>query len=507
VTTLFIAGLDTETNSFSPIPTDEAAFRDTLLAYGDATDQPLNTCSAQLALWRGRAAALGMAVREGPCAVAEPGGPIARAFYETFRDRLLHDLAAAAPDVVLFALHGAAIAEHCDDVEGDLLQRARSIVGPDVFVGATIDPHAHLSAQMLAHASALIAYKEYPHVDVQARADELLELALASMAGTVRPVMAMWDCRMIGSFPTQRQPMRGFVDALSAAERANPKILSLSLIHGFAHGDVVDGGARMLAISDDDQALANALAEAHGRQFVSLRNAVTPRFLQSEAALDHITQTSPGNRPLLIADAGDNPGGGAPGDATFLLQACMERGLTGVALGLFYDPGAVALCQRAGVGAVLDIRLGGHFGGVSGSTIDLRGARVEALASGVAQRFGDVLLPIGDAVRLEAGGLTIIVNTHRTQVFDPVFLTGLGADPAQYRAIIVKSLNHFTELFGPLAGETIYAATPGATSPRYAELPYAKRSLNYWPRQSDPWSSQGKVGHETSTLNRCRHGA
>jgi microcystin degradation protein MlrC len=99
------------------------------------------------------------------------------------------------------------------------------------------------------------------------------------------------------------------------------------------------------------------------------------------------------------------------------------------------------------------------------------------------------MLPIGNAVRLEADGLTIIVNDHRTQVFDPIIFTGLGADPAQYRAIVVKSLNHFTALFGPLAREVLYVATPGATSPRYAEMPYRQRSLNYWPRGADPWSN------------------
>jgi len=486
VTTLFIAGLDTETNSFSPIPTDEAAFRETLLAFGDATSRPLNTCSAQLALWRRRAANAGMTVHEGPCAVAEPGGPITRDFYAMFRDHLLHDLAAAAPDVVLLALHGAAIAESCDDVEGDILRRARAIVGPQVFLGATIDPHAHLSAQMLAAASALIAYKEYPHVDVQDRADELMDLALATMAGRVQPVMAMWDCRMIGSFPTQRQPMRGFVDGLRAAERDDARIVSLSLIHGFAHGDVAEAGARMLAISDGEPALARSLAEIYGRQFVAMRGEVTPVFAKCDDALNRIAQAAPGDRPLLIADAGDNPGGGAPGDATFLLQACLERGLTGIAFGLFYDPAVVAICRSAGIGAVLDIRLGGHFGAMSGQAIELRGAQVQAMASGLAQRFGDVMLAMGDVVRLEVSGLTIIVNDHRTQVFDPIFLVGLGADPMQYRAIVVKSLNHFTELFGPLAREIVYVASPGATSPRYAELPYRKRALNYWPRQADP---------------------
>jgi microcystin degradation protein MlrC len=486
---LFIAGLDTESNSFSPIPTDDAAFRATLLAYGDATRRPLNSCSAQLRLWRTRAEDVGMVVHEGPCAVAEPGGPMPRHFYEALRDRLLGDMRAAAPDMVLLALHGAAMAEGYDDVEGDILLCARAILGPQIFIGATLDPHAHLTGPMLTHANALIAYKEYPHSDILARAAELMDLALATLAGAVRPVMAMWDCRMIGAFPTQLQPMRGFVEALNALERSSPAVLSLSLIHGFAQGDVTETGARMMAITHDDEGLALSLAENCGRKFVSLRHKVTPGFLAIDEALDRAEHVPPAHGPLVLADAGDNPGGGAAGDATFLLRACIERGLTGIAFGLFFDPQVVDRCRRAGSGAVVDIELGGRFGAMSGAPVALRGARVAATAAGLAQQFGQVMLPIGHAVRLEADGLTIIVNDHRTQVFDPIILTGLGADPAQYRAIVVKSLNHFTALFGPLAREVLYVATPGATSPRYGEIPYRQRALNYWPREADPWSN------------------
>jgi microcystin degradation protein MlrC len=493
MTRLFIAGLDTETNSFSPIPTDEAAFRGTLLAYGDATERPLNPCSAQLALWRTRAEAIGMGVHEGLCAVAEPGGPIPRAVHEYLRDRMIEDLQAASPDMVLLALHGAAIAEGTDDVEGDLLMRIRAIVGPDVFVGATLDPHAHLTDAMLTHASALIAYREYPHTDISARADDMFDLMLGADARVVRPVMAMWDCRMIAAFPTQVEPMRGFVDSLAHAERKGPKILSLSLIHGFAHGDVPEAGARMLAIADSDAPFAASLAQDCGRRFVALRDHVTPRFLDMEAALARLQGAPTGEGPLVLADAGDNPGGGAPGDATFLLTACLERGITGVAFAMIWDPEAVRLCDVAGVGAVLDLSLGGRFGAASGPPVVLHGASVQALGGNLMQRFGDVLMPMGKAARIEVDGITIIINDHRTQVFDPACLSALGGDPHDYRAIIVKSLNHFAGLFAPIAREIAYVASPGATSPAYAEIPYRRRATNYWPRVADPWAVQGDV--------------
>src|ERR1700712_2237574 len=94
---LFIAALDTETNTFSPIPTGHLAFAEAFVAHGDATQRQENYCSAQLFVWRRRAEALGWTVAESLCAYAEPGGPTTRAVYEAFRDEILRDLRAAMP--------------------------------------------------------------------------------------------------------------------------------------------------------------------------------------------------------------------------------------------------------------------------------------------------------------------------------------------------------------------------------------------------------------------------
>jgi microcystin degradation protein MlrC len=86
---LFIAGLDTETNTFAPIPTGRRAFADGFIAHGDATRQPENYCSAQLNVWRRRGEERGWAVAESLCAFAEPGGTVVRAVYEELRDEIL----------------------------------------------------------------------------------------------------------------------------------------------------------------------------------------------------------------------------------------------------------------------------------------------------------------------------------------------------------------------------------------------------------------------------------
>ncbi|WP_236646234.1 M81 family metallopeptidase, partial [Sulfitobacter sp. HI0021] len=76
------------------------------------------------------------------------------------------------------------------------MARMREIVGPDTTIGLELDPHCHLTDQMLDNATAIICYKEYPHVDVVERAQELFTICADAAAGKTRPVMRDYDCRM-----------------------------------------------------------------------------------------------------------------------------------------------------------------------------------------------------------------------------------------------------------------------------------------------------------------------
>jgi len=479
----FIAGLDTETNTFSPIPTGWESFEECLIAHGDATQRPLNACSAQLDVWRRTGESNGWTVVESLCAVAEPGGVTGRAVYESFRGEILRDLREAKPvDFVLLALHGAMVADGYDDVEGDLLEHVRAEVGNNVPIGAELDLHCHITDRMVRSATAIVTYKEYPHIDITERAAELFRIVVDAAVGCTHPVMATFDCRMIGTFRTQEQPLRGFVDRMKALE-GRDGVLSVSFGHGFPWGDVADVGARMLVVADGDLAVARRLVESLGREVYAMRDGLIPRFFSIDDALDRALAAPKG--PVVLADTSDNAGGGAPGDATFILQRMLERGLREVASALHWDPVAVRFCREAGEGATLDLRIGGKSGRTSGSPVDLR-ATVRRLKSGLTQRFGSVSLPIGDAAWIHASGIDLVLNTQRTQVFHPECMTGLGLDPSRRRVVVVKSTNHFHAGFAPIASEVLYVDAPGALQRRFAEIPYTKLLRQVWPRVDDP---------------------
>jgi len=481
---LFIAGLATETNTFSPIPTGGASFEQVMVAHGDATRQPANLFSAPLHVWRRRGEEQQMQVVESLSAFAQPAGPTLRNTYEAYRDEILGDLKAALPvDIALFSMHGAMIAEGYDDCEGDLLKRARALVGPDAVIGLEIDPHSHLTDDMLQSANLVLCYKEYPHTDVPDRAEELFSLALETTRGTIKPVMRDYDCRMTGSYHTPRQPMRAFVDAMMAAE-GKDGVLSLSLAHGFPWGDCARVGTRMLAIVDGDDAKAQAIAEAYGRRLWDMREDLRTRYPTIAEALDMAEAEATG--PIVLADTADNAGGGAPSDATFFLKQVLARGLRDVAMGIFWDPVVVGMCTEAGEGARMAIRLGGKVGPMSGDPIDLK-VTVRKCASGGVQHLGDGAMPLGNIVWLEADGLHLLVNDRRTQAFHPEAFTDLGIDLSAMKIVIVKSSQHFYAGFAPIATRVIYVATPGAITPDFENIVYEKRDGNFWPKVDNPF--------------------
>jgi microcystin degradation protein MlrC len=473
---IFTATLVTETNTFSPIPTGATAF-DRSRSQSDV---------ASMTAWREAGARNGHEVIESIVAIAQPAGPTVRAVYESLRDELLDDLRHAMPvDVVLLYLHGAMVAEGYDDCEGDVLQRARTIVGERAVIGAELDLHSHLTQTMLANANAIIAYKEYPHTDIIDRARDLYRICVDAAEGRTRPAMATYDCKIVGMFPTTAQPLRALVDEMSARERDG--ILSLSLIHGFPWGDVLESGVKMLAIADGDSTLAARTAEEFGKRFWAMRQEALLHATPLDEAIDAALATPGG--PIVFADVADNAGGGAPGDSTYILRALLDRGIENAVTGTYYDPMAVDSCFEAGEGSTIDLRFGGKLGTASGAPIDAR-VEVMRLLDAHEQDYMDDSRPVlfGRSAWIRTHGIDIVLVSARTQVFSPNAFTGLGISLDDKKLIVVKSSHHFWGKFAPLAKRVFHVSAPGALAVDFAAIGYQKRDLNYWPRMNTEMS-------------------
>ena len=359
----------------------------------------------------------------------------------------------------------------------------RALVGARVPVGVLLDLHGNLTPAMTDSQAVLIACKEYPHTDYLARARELHAILVRMAQGRCRPGVATRRVPMLGLFGTGDGPMRALVDRVMALE-AGPGLLSISLMHGFPWSDTDATAAAVMVYYDRDgagEAQAERVAATLADEFFALRTLGARTLLPvADAVSACLAPGAPGLR--VLADGSDNPGGGAASDSTFVLRELLERGVRDAAVGMLWDPLAVRLATDAGVGAELQLRIGGKVGPGSGAPLDVRATvlavRTDACQHGLA---GNLSEPLGDAVAIRVDGIDVVLNSIRQQVFSPECFTALGIDLASKRLVAVKSTRHFRARFDPIASRTVFCDAPGALNSDLARLPYAHLRRPVWP--------------------------
>jgi microcystin degradation protein MlrC len=475
---LFYAALALEANTFLPVPTSYQAFVEKLYYPPGKHPEKAGHQTGAIATVRARAKRDGFELIEGSCYAAQPGGAASRAGYERMRDEILGQLKAALPvDGTVFNLHGAMVAHGYDDCEGDFLEHVRSLVGPKAVIGAELDPHCHLTKKRCGLADVIVLFKEYPHTDFVERGEEMIDLTLRTIRGEFTPVKSVFDCRVIASFPTTIQPMRGLVDKIMALE-GKDRVLSVSIGHCFPYGDVPECGARVLVLTDNAKSHGDKLAEQIGRELIALREQAAPPPYTVDGAID-FALAHPGG-PIVIADTTDNAGGGAPSDNTTFLHRLIARGVQGAAVAPIWDPIAVRLAFDAGEGAKLPFRFGGKIAKASGPPVD---AEVEVIrcVPNAFQSFSGATVGIGDAASIRMGGVEAVLISTRAQGMGIDLFSNLGIDPKSRKILVVKSNQHFHASFSQIAAQVIYAEGDGPLPRDYRILPWQKVQRPIWP--------------------------
>lgn len=413
---------------------------------------------------------------------ANPSGKVTdRAWHEL--GGIILEAARANPDVdgVLLALHGAMVTETYDDAEGQLLEELRAILGPKVPIAVTLDLHANVSDRMAAHASALVSYRSYPHVDMRERGREAAELMRRALAGEVRPVTVVArrpQLLGVAGGRTDAGPMLGVL-ARARAMEAEPGVLSVSINAGFAKADIVDAGPTATVTGDGDDPRWRAMAEELMDMVWATRNERAGEVLDpAEAARRAAAWAGEAGRPLVIADTGDNPGGGAYGDSTSLLAALLEADVQGVALGSIRDPEAVAAMTAAGVGAAITVDVGGKvdpdFGG---PPMRLTGTVVHVGPGDYTHEgpmWAGLEANLGPIAVLRTAGIDVLCATNLLQLLDRNMFRIAGIEPTERQILVVKSSQHFRAAFGPIAGEILVVDGGGLTTRDYARMPFRR---------------------------------
>lgn len=478
---ILIAGFQHETNTFAP---SKARYEDFVRGGGypalarGADLLPLRAVNVPAGGFILAAEAAGHTPVPVIWAGASPSAHVTRDAYERIAGEILAAAGSETFDAIYLDLHGAMVAEHIDDGEGELLGALRAIVGPTVPIVATLDLHANVTERMLTHADGLIAYRTYPHVDM-AEAGRMAAVFLDDFIAAGRTVHAA-SRRLpflipINGMCTLLEPARSAYDRLAALETG--EILSLSFAPGFPAADFPECGPVVWGYGRS-AAAATAAVDALYQQLVAAEPEWAVPFLTpDEAVIEAMRLAATATRPVVIADTQDNPGAGGDSNTTGMLRALVRHGATDAALGLLRDPEAAAAAHAAGVGAVLRLTLGGQSGTPGDSPFEGE-FTVEHLSDGCCTFEGPMMtgtkVNLGPTAGLSIGGVRIVVSTHKAQMLDRNLFRIGGVEPEAMKILVNKSSVHFRADFAPIASAILVAKAPGPMKADPADLPWQR---------------------------------
>jgi microcystin degradation protein MlrC len=486
-----------ETNTFSVVKTDMALWR----------RRDFHTENEIPVVFRGTHSALGATFEAADkygwtlihpvSANANPSGSVTDEAFDTIGGMFVAAVERQGPvDGALLHLHGAMVVDSYEDGEGELLERLRKVLGPDVPIVVTLDLHANVTQKMADNASALIAFRTYPHVDMYERAWQGAELLERAMQGEVRPKTVIARRPMIYGLDRGRHQAGPMAELIARGEKleANGGALVVSVCAGFSRANIRDVGPSVTVTFDELAGASTAppaqeIAEDFMDYAWKTRDYASFHLLSVAEAVARARDGKRGDKPLVIADYTDNPGGGGYGDATAFLKGLVEAQVEGVAFHAICDPEAVQEGMRNGIGPATltiggktDPKMGGGPLTLAGEIVCLTNGKFIAygpMGGGVERNYGPSLV-------FRVGGIDIVLISNNGQATDLAQFTSLGIDPTRYPTVAVKSMQHFRAAFEPIAREVILVDTGALCSEIYTPELFDRAPRPIWPLDPMP---------------------
>jgi microcystin degradation protein MlrC len=422
---------------------------------------------------------------------APPSSYVEKEAYEKVAGWIVEDLKAKGPfDAVYLDLHGAMVAEHYEDGEGELMRRVRAVVGDGIPLVASLDYHTNMTPEMVKHATAMVGYRTYPHIDMAdtgSKAAELLDRLLDK-----RPlykafrqidflIPLVWQCTLL-------DPAKGIFELLGEIERGtdrggapagshNQGIVSLTHTPGFPPADIKECGPA-LVVYGYDKAATEAAADRLAAAIKAKEKAFAGKlWTADEAVVEAMRLAKTATKPVILADVQDNPGTGGTSDTVGLLRALIAHKAKGAVIGMIVDPQAAEAATEVGEGAILERGIGAVVG-FAGETPVEASWRVVKLGSGVftgtGPFYGGARFQIGPMALLtdEASGVSVVLACKRVQAADQEMFRHVGVEPSQTPILALKSTVHFRADFQPIAATILTVQSPGAHLTDPVDFPY-----------------------------------
>jgi microcystin degradation protein MlrC len=482
---IVIGGFQHETNTFAPV---KASLRDFEMADGwpgltRGADIMTTFTGINLPIAGFIAAAKGQGFDLLPtlwCS-ASPSAHVERTAYETIVPELLQRIgdfikAPGGIDGIYLDLHGAMVTEHLEDGEGELLERLRRLVGPDMPIVVSLDLHANVTRRMVEHASALISCRTYPHVDLAESGIACAEIMArllrdGKLAKTMRRadflVPLTWQCTLI-------DPAQALYREL-ADQEGKRHLASASFTFGFPPADIAECGPAIVTYGAD-QAAADAAADYLIDAVKAAEAGFAGRVWQPDEAVAYAKSQAPKiNRPIILADTQDNPGAGGNSDTVGLLEALVAGRAESAVFANLFDPKTAEIAHQAGIGAEITLGIGA-WSGMAGHKPFAGAFTVAALGDGTFDATGPFYrgnrMQLGPMALLRIGGVEIVITSRKQQAADQAMLRHLGVEPAAREILALKSSVHFRADFQPIAEEILIVAAPGANPVDNTALDY-----------------------------------
>lgn len=420
---------------------------------------------------------------------APPSSYVERDAYERVAGWMLEDLAAQGAtrgliDGIYLDLHGAMVAEHLEDGEGELLRRIRALVSEQIPIVASLDYHTNMTAQMVRHASAMVGYRTYPHIDMAAtggRAAVLLDRLLRERRPLYKAfrqidflIPLVWQC-------TEAEPARGIFALIDDIERGaashNQGIVGITHTPGFPPADIADCGPGLVVYGHDremaEEAADRIAAAIRAREADFAGRLYDP----DEAVLEALRLAQGATKPVVLADIQDNPGAGGTSDTVGLLGALIAHRASGAVIGMIVDPEAAAAAVAAGEGAPLGCAVGAKIGfaGERPVAADWHVVRLgSGQFTGSGPMYGGARFNIGPMALVTdaASGVSVVLAAKRIQAADQEMFRHVGIEPALVPILGLKSTVHFRADFQPIAAAVLCVVAPGAHISDPVTLPY-----------------------------------
>ena len=480
-----VGGILTECNDFGGQLIDVAAFERFELRYGaDVLGVTGGVMGGMLEVLTEREA------RPVPLLFAStsPGGPLTDECYDTLRRDLLAALEAVVPvDAILLALHGAAVSETVDDIEGDLLAATRALVGPGVPIVATLDLHAHVTEAMVTNADGLVAWETYPHRDSYTTGRRGAALLVDTAVGAVRPTMVMAKVPVLtGAVNGSTEGDGPFADMMRKAKalETRPDVLSTSmfLVHPFIDRPGMGSGG--LVITDGDTATARHTAVALAEEYWQRRHEFEPDMSSPAEAVRRGLLID--DSPIVLMETADACGGGAAGDSVACIVALAELAPDAVSVAPVVDPEAAAECHAAGVGAEVTLRVGHRLDPRWGDPMTITGT-VEALTDGRFVYDGGiwegVVGEMGPTAVLRSRGLQIVIASHPTYEWTGEQYGSVGVDARTPKFAVAKNPMNYRMVYPD--APVIVIDSPGPTPASVRSLPFERMQRPFFPLDDD----------------------